>query len=159
MQSRLYTDLAMKDDAQDPRAQPATRPDTGAPVSVNERARHGESEAGSGTSSTIDRYLRTAFLSRIAHDIRSPIGITAGALHELEGALGPQADEHRVWLTMMQRGVKRVLRLADRLSMAAELHERPLELARVRVDAGALVVQAVEAARFVQSRSAVTVDV
>jgi len=107
---------------------------------------------------TIARHLRTAFLSRIAHDIRSPTGVASGALHELETALGPAADEQRVWLTMIRRGMKRLLRLADRLSMAAELEAHPIELAASRADLGVLVTQAIEAAKFVQSRSAVTID-
>ncbi len=104
------------------------------------------------------RFLRTVLLSRIAHDIRAPAGVVAGALHELESALGTTAAEHRVWLTMLNRGLKRLLRLADRLSMVAELEERPIQVARVRTDVGEMVKKSIEGATFVQSRSSVKVE-
>ena len=104
------------------------------------------------------RFIRTTLLSRIAHDIRAPTGVAAGALHELESALGASAPDHKMWLTMLHRGLKRLLRLADRLSMVAELEERSMLPARVRVEMAPLVRKAVEAAAFVQSRSSVTID-
>ena len=106
-----------------------------------------------------DKFVRTTFLARIAHDIRAPAGVTAGALSELESALGPAAKDHEIWLRMIHRGIKRLLRLADRLSMVAELEDRPLELALSLVDLKELVQSALAATVFVSGRSAIQVEV
>jgi signal transduction histidine kinase len=66
-------------------------------------------------------YLRTDFLERIAHELRGPAGVTLGALNEIERALGDQTEELQSLLRMARRGVRRILRTADRLDRTAQL--------------------------------------
>jgi K+-sensing histidine kinase KdpD len=110
----------------------------------------------SDSTAEASRFFRTTFLSHIAHDIRAPTGVLLGALHELESALGATATEQAIWLTMLRRSTRRLLTLADRLSRVAELEEHSITYSRTRIDVGNFVKQAVEAARFIQSRSSVT---
>lgn len=66
-------------------------------------------------------YLRTDFLERIAHELRGPAGVTLGALNEIERALGDQTEELQSLFRMARRGVRRILRTADRLDRTAQL--------------------------------------
>jgi len=95
-------------------------------------------------------YLRTAFLERLAHELRGPAGVIHGALQELEAALGPSAGEHEVFLGMAKRGLKRILRTADRLQHTGQLERGTLEPSPVGCDLGALLKQAVSDAQFIR---------
>ncbi|MGO9839278.1 MAG: sensor histidine kinase [Polyangiaceae bacterium] len=64
-------------------------------------------------------YLRTTFLERIAHELRGPAGVAAGALDEIERVMGAQGDEVRPFFSMARRGLRRILRSADRLQRTA----------------------------------------
>jgi two-component system OmpR family sensor kinase len=106
----------------------------------------------------ISAYLRTDFLSRIAHDLRSPLGVTSGAIQELETRLGPDlAKEHADLFGMAQRSLKKLARMADRLNMIAQLERATLEIVRSPTDLVDVARTAIKHALAVDARSAVTV--
>ncbi|WP_434044502.1 MULTISPECIES: histidine kinase [Sorangium] len=95
--------------------------------------------------------------ARTGHDVRGPAGVVAGALDELERALGGEATaRNAAFFTMARRGVRRLLRLADRYTAASEL-ARQLDTPVHSLDLEALVRQAVSEASFVYGRRQVSV--
>jgi len=107
-----------------------------------------------------DAYLRTAFLERVAHELRGPAGVIHGALQELEAALDQQpAGDHEVFLAMAKRGLRRILRTADRLQNTGQLERGPLALSPTSCDLIALVKQAVQEAQAIEGRKKVSVDI
>src|SRR5262249_54625296 len=106
-----------------------------------------------------DTYLRTSFLDRVAHELRGPAGVIDGAVQELEAALGPKAEEHRVLLDMMRRGVRRIVRTADRLQQTGQCERDALELSKQRCDLTELVRRAVAEAAATEGRKKIHVDV
>ncbi|HKP63311.1 MAG TPA: HAMP domain-containing sensor histidine kinase [Polyangiales bacterium] len=104
-------------------------------------------------------YLRTSFLDRVAHELRGPAGVIDGAVQELEAALGPGAQEHRVLLDMMRRGVRRIVRTADRLQQTGQCERDSLELTKARCDLTELVKRAVAEAAATEGRKKIRVDV
>ncbi|WP_437684277.1 histidine kinase [Sorangium sp. So ce131] len=95
--------------------------------------------------------------ARTGHDVRGPAGVVAGALDELERALGGEATaRNAAFFTMARRGVRRLLRLADRYTAASEL-ARQGDAPVQAMDLEALVRQAVSEASFVYGRRQVTV--
>jgi signal transduction histidine kinase len=104
-------------------------------------------------------YLRTSFLDRVAHELRGPAGVIDGAVQELEAALGPGAQDHRVLLDMMRRGVRRIVRTADRLQQTGQCERDTLELTKSRCDLTELVKRAVSDAAATEGRKKILVDV
>ncbi|WP_437779696.1 histidine kinase [Sorangium sp. So ce1097] len=95
--------------------------------------------------------------ARTGHDVRGPAGVVAGALDELELALGGETTaRNAVYFTMARRGVRRLLRLADRYTAASEL-ARQADAPVQSLDLEALVRQAVSEASFVYGRRQVSV--
>lgn len=109
---------------------------------------------------TAEEYLRSPFLSKVAHDIRGPAGVVYGALEQIEGGLPPAVlEQHRALFMMARRGVKRLLRMADRFATVAQIEGGRLGVNRARVDAVALLAEVTEEAGFLQGRRAVKVTV
>jgi signal transduction histidine kinase len=106
-----------------------------------------------------DAYLRTAFLERVAHELRGPAGVIHGALQELEVVLSQQQGEHEIFLAMAKRGLKRILRTADRLQNAGQLERGTPALTRVNSELSALVQQTVNDAQAIEGRKKVSVEV
>ena len=80
--------------------------------------------------------------ARTGHDVRGPAGVVAGALDELELALGGETTaRNAVYFTMARRGVRRLLRLADRYTAASEL-ARQLDAVEQETGAGRLTLSA-----------------
>lgn len=104
-------------------------------------------------------YLRTSFLDRVAHELRGPAGVIDGAVQELEAALGPSAQEHRILLDMMRRGVRRIVRTADRLQQTGQCERDALELTKQRCDLAELVRRAVNEAAATEGRKKIQVEV
>ncbi|WP_437589562.1 histidine kinase [Sorangium sp. So ce1000] len=95
--------------------------------------------------------------ARAGHDVRGPAGNVATALNQLELALGGESTaESAAYFTMARRGVRRLLRLADRYTAASELSRQP-DAAAQPLDLEALVRQAIADASFVYGRREVTV--
>ena len=103
-------------------------------------------------------YLRTTFLEGLAHELRGPSGVTLGALDELELALGEHAAAHATLFAMARRGVRRVLRSAERLSRTAQLELPGHMLAREEVDLTKLVERSAKEAELVEARRGVKVE-
>jgi len=115
-----------------------------------------------------ERVLLSELLSRLAHDLRAPLGLVSGALAELGGARtsGPDsaapggADEaqQRALRGLAARGVARIERLAERLSLAAALEGGRLTLDRAPCDAAAIARAGSERAALLENRRGVEVE-
>jgi signal transduction histidine kinase len=106
-----------------------------------------------------NEYLRTGFFERLAHELRGPAGVIHGSLQELESALGSRAEEHELFLAMAKRGLKRILRTADRLQHTGQLERSPPELTLTETDLGALTTHSVEDAKALESRKKIQVEI
>jgi signal transduction histidine kinase len=96
-------------------------------------------------------------LSRIAHDLRAPIGIVRGALSEIDRS---RFDlEEQTMLKLADRGLERMLRLAEKLSLSSRILRGELALAPGPTTLWSLVEPALERARRIDGRSEVAVDV
>jgi len=105
------------------------------------------------------RYLRTELLERIAHELRGPVGVTLGALDELEQALDPAVvEQNRLLFAMARRGAKRVLRTAERLTRTAQLEGASAQMLQGACDLRSIVRQAVRDAESVEGRSSLRVE-
>ena len=68
-----------------------------------------------------ERYMKTGFLARVAHDIRGPAGVALTAMDELETALGPEdVWQYAALFVIMRRSARRVLRIAEKLARGVE---------------------------------------
>jgi signal transduction histidine kinase len=103
-------------------------------------------------------YLRTKFLERIAHDLRGPAGVTLGALDEIERALGPTADELQPFLKIAHRGLRRILRSAERLDRTSHLEGKGKTWNTTPCDLGVTVRQVVREAQLTEGRDRVVVE-
>ncbi len=87
------------------------------------------------------------FLSRIAHDLRSPLSVVSGALNELGSDFASQlTEEHKTLLAVAGRGLQRLARLADRISLASCLESGRLDLSTQDMDLFAAVRDGVHSA-------------
>jgi signal transduction histidine kinase len=112
----------------------------------------------SDTPTSDSEYVRTKFLGRIAHDLRGPAGVTLGALDEIERVLGPRADELRPLLQMANRGLRRILRSADRLDQTSSLEASRDDWKTTRCDLNVTLQQVVHEIQLTEGRDRVTVD-
>lgn len=111
-----------------------------------------------GNESETEHYLRTRFLERVAHDIRGPVGVTGGALDELELSFeGKLGDADRALFIMARRGMKKVLRIADRLARAAQLENRGPRLTMKSHDLREFAQSSIDEARFLEGRRGIAV--
>lgn len=105
-----------------------------------------------------DRFLRTEFLERVAHELRGPAGVTLGALDELELALAENPTPRVLaLLSMARRGARRVLRTAERLSRTAQLEAGSVSVTPYPTDIRNLVTRATQEAADTEGRSSVEV--
>jgi signal transduction histidine kinase len=105
-------------------------------------------------------YLQTGFLERLAHELRGPVGVTSGALDEIELALEGDAPEGLgTYFLMARRGMKRVLRLAERLQRTAQLEAGNVEWAMAPIDLRVLAEQAAKEGELLEARRSVRVAV
>jgi signal transduction histidine kinase len=94
-------------------------------------------------------------LEKVAHDLRGPAGVTLGALEELDLAVGKGGD-HTALIEMAQRGVKKILRTAERLTRLSRLAAGQ-ELAVVPIDFARVVNETCTEVTFLEGRRNVTV--
>jgi signal transduction histidine kinase len=116
------------------------------------------SENGEAPRVSQSTYLKTSFLEALAHELRGPSGVTLGALDELELALGDNAAQYANLFAMARRGVRRVLRSADRLSRTAQLELSGPVLSLEPADLNGLVERALREAELVEGRRGVVSD-
>lgn len=87
----------------------------------------------------LDR-TRQLFVNYVVHELRSPLTSVKGFVELLEdGYAGPLEDEQREYVSRVQVGLGRVLRLVDELLDAARLEGGTFRLERRRVDLCALI--------------------
>ena len=99
---------------------------------------------------------RTEFLGSLAHDMRSPLGVVSQALAELRSDFAGQlTDEHRLLISLADRGLGRLGRIAEMITLAASLDAGTLELRRQPIDLGGLVRAAADAASSIETRRGV----
>ena len=103
-------------------------------------------------------FLRTEFLQRLAHDLRGHAGVIHGALQELEASLGEKAASGELFLGMAKRGVKRILRTADRLQQTGQIERGTLGLSKAECDVRALIKEAAEEAHGIEGRKKINVE-
>jgi len=109
--------------------------------------------------SEVERFLRTEFLHRLAHDLRGHAGVIHGALQELEATFAqPQAESSSTFFAMAKRGVKRILRTAERLQQTGQLERNEPMLSLAECDVRALVQQAAEEAHGVEGRKKISIE-
>lgn len=105
-----------------------------------------------------ERFLRTEFLERVAHELRGPAGVTLGALDELELELAHAASPRMLQLlAMARRGARRVLRTADRLSRTAQLESGGVGVTAFPVDVRGIVTRATLDASETEGRASIEV--
>lgn len=98
-------------------------------------------------------------LSRLAHDIRSPLGLLSGALEELRADLSDQLDDsHKRMLDLAERGLVRLQRMATVLQTAGELERGYIELDPAERDVTKLIRASVEDLEGSDPRRSVEVD-
>jgi signal transduction histidine kinase len=110
-----------------------------------------------GEAHAVDPAGLADFLASLAHDLRSPLGVVAEAVAELRSDFAAAlTDDHRVLLSLAERGLGRLGRLADTVSLAAALDSGSFELKRRPVDLVALIRDAVATAGAIEPRREVT---
>ena len=97
------------------------------------------------------------FLARLAHDLRSPLGVVTEALASIRSDLDAQlTDEHRLLGNLADRGLGRLGRLASLLSLAAELDSGSFALRCAPVDLVELLRDVTSSAVAIEPRREVT---
>ena len=98
------------------------------------------------------------FFGSLAHDLRSPLGVVSEALAELRTELAAGlTDEHRLLVSLADRGVRRLGRIADTMSLLAVLDSGTFEVRPRPIDLLELVREVVAAANGIEPRREVTV--
>jgi signal transduction histidine kinase len=103
-------------------------------------------------------FLRTEFLQRLAHDLRGHAGVIYGAVQELEMSFGEQAAAGELFFGMAKRGVRRILRMADRLQQTGQIERGTLSLSKAETDVRALIKEVAEEAHGIEGRKKVNVE-
>jgi two-component system OmpR family sensor kinase len=103
-------------------------------------------------------FLRTEFLQRLAHDLRGHAGVIHGALQELEASMGASAASGELFLAMAKRGVKRILRTADKLQQTGQIERGTLALSKAECDIRQLIKEAAEEAHGIEGRKKINVE-
>lgn len=120
---------------------------------------HAQLPASSDDSEPNGDYVRTEFLQRIAHDLRGHAGVIHGALQELEASVSDQAGSPSTFFGMAKRGVKRILRMAERLQQTGQLAHGAPSLTSSDCDMRVLVQQAAEDAEAIEARKKITIEI
>jgi signal transduction histidine kinase len=93
-------------------------------------------------------HLRDEFVAVVSHELRTPMTSIIGYLELIaEGEAGPLTAEQRSYLGIVSRSTDRLVELVDELLLVAEAGRGRLTLERTTLSAGALVSDAVLAAR------------
>jgi len=107
---------------------------------------------------TENDYLRTAFLGRVAHELRGPAGTIQGVMQALEAALGDAAEGHAHLFAMARRGVGRIVRSADRLEQTGQLERGSVAFNQNSYDLTELVRDAVVAAQALHGQTKIALE-
>ena len=103
---------------------------------------------------------RDAMLRLVAHDIRAPLGVIAGAVAEIiHPTVGQLNEEQKMLLSLVKRSCDRLSRLATNLSFVSRVQSGSLVVKKVPLDAGALLQQAVKTFRETDDVGSVSLSV
>lgn len=95
----------------------------------------------------------TAFLSSLAHDLRSPLGVLSQAVTELGSDFADRlTDEHRLLITLAERGLRRIGRIADKVNLVGALGSPDFALHTQEIDLVELVRAAAATAALIEPR-------
>lgn len=122
----------------------------------------GDSQKAPSTPPTRLRQDYRGALGRVAHDIRSATGVAWTALTEIERGTvrdDGQASGLESYLRIGQRSLRRLLLLADRLTLAGAIEEGALELATCETSVKDIVGSVVDDVSFALGRRSVEVQV
>jgi signal transduction histidine kinase len=98
------------------------------------------------------------FFGSLAHDLRSPLGVVSEALSELRTDFASSlTDEHRLLVNLADRGVRRLGRIADTVSLLAALDSGSFEIRPRPLDLLELLRESVAAASAIEPRREVEV--
>jgi two-component system sensor histidine kinase QseC len=101
-----------------------------------------------------DSAWRSQFFGRLAHDLRSPLNVVGGAFDDLQaGDVSAEDRDHSAALG--RRSVQRLLRLSERLQLAARLEQGNLAVDRRALDVVPVVRQAIERVTTLEPRKGV----
>lgn len=101
--------------------------------------------------------LQAQRLARIAHELRGPAGVAQGAARELVARAG--SDTTAPFAQMLDRGVDRILRIADRLSRMSSITLGHAQMQPLVSEIGASVVSAVQASEALEAKQNIAVRV
>jgi len=98
------------------------------------------------------------FLARVAHDLRSPLGVIAEVIPTIQNDLAEHlTDEHRLLLKLADRGVRRLKMFVDRMRLVADLELSRLDLAHQPTALGEVIQAGMETILACEPRRGVTV--
>jgi signal transduction histidine kinase len=104
-----------------------------------------------------DAAALSEFFGSLAHDLRSPLGVVSEALAELRTELAAGlTDEHRMLVGLADRGVRRLGRIADTMSLLAVLDSGTFEVKPRQIDLFELLREACASASGIEPRREVT---
>lgn len=107
--------------------------------------------------SSVDPAALSECLASLGHDLRSPLGVVSETLAELRSDFAAQlTDEHRLLVTLAERGLRRIGRIADTVTLVAALDSGSFSLRRHPVDLVELVRAATATALALEPRREVT---
>ena len=103
--------------------------------------------------------LKDDFVASVSHELRTPLTSIRGYLElMLDEETGPLNETQRKFLSVVERNTEREVRLVGDLLLVAQLRSANLQLDREVVEVGALVEEAVEAARPTAEAKGVALD-
>jgi signal transduction histidine kinase len=121
-------------------------------------AAEADSEAPTAAPKGPDQAALSEFFGSLAHDLRSPLTVVTEALSELRTDFAAGlTDEHRLLLGLADRGVRRLGRIADTVSLLAALESGSFELRPRPIDLFDLLRESVAAASAIEPRREVEV--
>jgi signal transduction histidine kinase len=98
------------------------------------------------------------FFGSLAHDLRSPLGVVSEALAELRTEFAASfTDEHRLLVNLADRGVRRLGRIADTVSLLAALDSGTFEIRPRPIDLFEILREAMATASAIEPRREVAV--
>ena len=114
--------------------------------------------AGNEPTKGPDHAALAEFFGSLAHDLRSPLGVVSEALSELRTDFATSlTDEHRLLVNLADRGVRRLGRIADTVSILAALDSGSFEIRPRPLDLFELLRESVAAASAIEPRREVEV--
>lgn len=99
--------------------------------------------------------LQAQRLARIAHELRGPAGVAQGAARELVARAG--SDTSAPFAQMLDRGVDRILRIADRLSRMSSITLGHAQMRPLVSEIGVSVVSAMQASEALEAKQNIAV--